>query len=82
MASTRPLSRNSVASPQNTNGKSLLYFRKRSLGDKLQIIAAQSPKHLRAVELFVDLILVRLNSEVSHKTRTRWVVLVIALPLL
>lgn len=36
-----------------------------NLGDKLQLLAGRSPEQLVAVELFVDLILERLNSEAA-----------------
>ena len=36
-------------------------YTRRQLGDKLQVLAAKSPTHLRVVEVFVDLILKRLE---------------------
>lgn len=35
--------------------------RRRSLGDKLQVIAGRSPQHLKIVEAVADLILMRLR---------------------
>lgn len=40
---------------------SLLYFRTRTLGDKLQRLARVSPSHLGVIELLVDQILKRLE---------------------
>jgi hypothetical protein len=54
----------SVSSSANSRHGSIVYFHKPSLGDKLQLLAAVSPKHLHALELLVDLILKRLKVQV------------------
>lgn len=46
----------------------LIAFHKPSLGDKLQWLAARSPRHVRALEAVVDLMLLQL------KSRTRYAV--------
>lgn len=51
----------STNSPSNSNGKSLLYFRKQNLGDKLQQLMRISPRHVVVVEALVDQILRRLD---------------------
>lgn len=51
------------SSPTSTNA-SLLYFRKRTLGDKLQVLARVAPNHLRVIEQLVDQILKRRNGDV------------------
>lgn len=61
MPRRRRRSRTSGASWKTPNGKSLLLFHAPSLGDKLQWLAGNSPHHLKAVELFVDQILRRIN---------------------
>ena len=63
MAVPVPTSRQrSSDSRGNTSRKSLLYFKHRTLGDKLQRLGNVSPGHLRTVELVVDLMLRRIDT--------------------
>ena len=64
MARTRRSSTTaSASSPSSTSAKSPLLFHRSNLGDKLQILAHRSPKHVNVVELLVDTILKRLDRE-------------------
>lgn len=49
-----PTQRNSGGSASATPQTFLVSFHAPSLGDKLQVLAEISPRHLRAVELVVD----------------------------
>ena len=80
MAQIRRSVVNSASSPKNTTVKSPLLFHRPNLGDKLHHLALRSPRHLKAVEVYVDVILARLNSEARLKTRTRWIALVLICP--
>lgn len=52
---------NSAASPKTTSAKSLRLLHVPNLGDKMQRLTRESPQHLKAVELLVDLILRRIE---------------------
>lgn len=44
------------------SGRARVRRRRRTLGDKLQLLAHTAPNHLKAVETFVDLILKRMSN--------------------
>lgn len=48
---------NSTVSAKTTRAKSVLFFHKTTLGDKLHRLARISPSHLVAVEILVDTLL-------------------------
>lgn len=49
--------RGSGGMSKRASGTRLLYWKKRSLGDKLQLLAALSPVSMRLVEIVVDILL-------------------------
>jgi len=57
----QPMPNNSMPLLPTSPGASVYCFRRPTLGDKLQVLAAVAPRYLSVIEQFVDLILKRLK---------------------